>query len=472
MGCAEFSPDGSRLAVPFNNGTVGIWDFPSSPAGAPPWFPGFLNMVADRCSAYNGLPPTNRSPSWDTIGKALAGQASRDLCARMACWFLFPHERTTIAPASALSISNHVENLLRFKSVRFCEEAIRWNPADSRPWSVAAGLLAQGGTLLGQAEADLFSERAILLAPDSPEAWRHRAEVLSELGQSSKAWDGVQEALRRFPDDPLLREVEAGLLAGKGALNEALDAYSHALGLTSNRESTQRLMAARGKVLLNLGRTSEARRDQLASLITERAPGTVSNLLELSAVYNRAFVEDSVTGAEGNNLAELETGVVELAGVRWDLRAMVQLKGNEDSVSTAGMPQRSEGIRVAQTCRRLNLLHGTGMKDQEGTEIGRLILHFANGEVRALSIRYGVHVRDWWHGDLGDAEDKVPGSVVAWTGQNVATRAWNRAGTHVELRLFKTTWENPLPTVEITSLDYVSALGKCAPFLIAVTLDP
>jgi hypothetical protein len=34
------------------------------------------------------------------------------------------------------------------------------------------------------------------------------------------------------------------------------------------------------------------------------------------------------------------------------------------------------------------------------------------------------------------------------------------------------TWKNPRPLVEIVSLDFVSKLTKCGPFLIAVTAEP
>ena len=38
-------------------------------------------------------------------------------------------------------------------------------------------------------------------------------------------------------------------------------------------------------------------------------------------------------------------------------------------------------------------------------------------------------------------------------------------------RLFKSTWTNDLPNVEIKTVDFVSSMTDCFPFLIAITLE-
>jgi hypothetical protein len=55
--------------------------------------------------------------------------------------------------------------------------------------------------------------------------------------------------------------------------------------------------------------------------------------------------------------------------------------------------------------------------------------------------------------------------VIAWVGGNIATEFRRPMG------LFRTSWENPLPDVTITSIDYVSAMGQAAPFLVAITAE-
>jgi hypothetical protein len=76
----------------------------------------------------------------------------------------------------------------------------------------------------------------------------------------------------------------------------------------------------------------------------------------------------------------------------------------------------------------------------------------------------GCADRDWW---VKWSEPPAPkGLVVAWSGNNEEAAA---GGTSI--RLFKWTWENPLPEIEIRSLDFVSNLTGCAPFLIAITAE-
>jgi hypothetical protein len=81
-----------------------------------------------------------------------------------------------------------------------------------------------------------------------------------------------------------------------------------------------------------------------------------------------------------------------------------------------------------------------------------------------LPIRYGRHLRDW--SATAEPPDLSAEAGVAWAGQNPYTR--NSTGVR---RIYRVTWKNPRPTVEIESLDFVSALTRCAPFLIAITVE-
>ena len=57
--------------------------------------------------------------------------------------------------------------------------------------------------------------------------------------------------------------------------------------------------------------------------------------------------------------------------------------------------------------------------------------------------------------------------MVAWSGQNSLSKQRGRT-----IQLFKSTWKNPRPDVEIISLDFVSEMQDAAPFLVAVTGEP
>jgi len=241
----------------------------------------------------------------------------------------------------------------------------------------------------------------------------------------------------------------------------------------TNRSLAREAFLAQIRLLSLLGRSEEVEAARVGVALAPRRPaGLRPSEIDLSMHYNHGLDEDSVTGAAGNHLGRLPTGLVILAGSRFDVRAMIQLASPALDTNVIGLPERVDGMRVAQKARRIRLLHGTGMQEENGASIARLVVHYTSGEMRDLPIQYGLHVRDWWHGDPGDPKDEVPGSVVAWTGQNAVTDGWNGDGKRTELRLFKTTFENPLPDVEITTLDYVSTMSKSAPFVIAITVEP
>jgi hypothetical protein len=50
-----------------------------------------------------------------------------------------------------------------------------------------------------------------------------------------------------------------------------------------------------------------------------------ARLIDLSAYYNAALTESWYDGAEGNDLSELTPGLRELAGVRFDVRGLIQV---------------------------------------------------------------------------------------------------------------------------------------------------
>jgi hypothetical protein len=80
-----------------------------------------------------------------------------------------------------------------------------------------------------------------------------------------------------------------------------------------------------------------------------------------------------------------------------------------------------------------------------------------------IPIIYGRDVRNW-HRLAGEkpSTDLNP----AWRGSNAV-----RADSHYLIRLFTATWVNVAPGVEIESIDFVSSMGKVAPFLIAITVE-
>jgi hypothetical protein len=88
------------------------------------------------------------------------------------------------------------------------------------------------------------------------------------------------------------------------------------------------------------------------------------------------------------------------------------------------------------------------------------VIRYADSQRVEVPIIYGNDLREWCF-DY-DPVREIRGAVVAWTGRN--------AGQH-PVRLYKATWENPWPEINVVSLDFVSAMTDAAPFLIALTAE-
>ena len=73
-------------------------------------------------------------------------------------------------------------------------------------------------------------------------------------------------------------------------------------------------------------------------------------------------------------------------------------------------------------------------------------------------------MRDWW---FTENSKGVTRGKVAWKGENDLAK-----GLGSQIRLYLTTWENPHPTKQVVSIDYLK-MGEtpAAPFCIAATLE-
>ena len=186
--------------------------------------------------------------------------------------------------------------------------------------------------------------------------------------------------------------------------------------------------------------------------------------VDLTAYYN-AVLTNSWIGGSNDDLTSLPT-FLEFNGVDYDARGVIQLACKKDSMKV--FPRQLKGIKIGQKAKRLHFLHATAfarLKDDEGLEVGDYVVHYTTSAmVVDVPIYYGRDVRDW-HMRPGE-RPKQKELTVAWTGAN---EAGIKAG--YSLRLFTTTWTNVAADVEIDSIDFISAMGAPAPFLVAVTAD-
>jgi len=77
-------------------------------------------------------------------------------------------------------------------------------------------------------------------------------------------------------------------------------------------------------------------------------------------------------------------------------------------------------------------------------------MHFANQEICELPLIMTENIDgSWW--PAWRSRTLGPNCRIAWTGTNPASKAHDHA-----LWLYVTTWENPLPDTEITSIDIIA----------------
>lgn len=207
--------------------------------------------------------------------------------------------------------------------------------------------------------------------------------------------------------------------------------------------------------------TLTSRKRQFSRFIPSRLSQTPAECVDLTEYYNAALLQNWHHGMPNNTLDVLPPGVLQLAGDVFDVRGIVQVSGIELRNVGGKYPEQINGIRIAKRCRQLHFLHAAGWHSPEGTHLGSYVVHYAGEQQQAIPIIYGEDVRDW--NGSNDSATEVSHGQLVWS-------AINNAGLHV--RLFKTTWVNPMPEKEILSMDYISAMANAAPFLVAVTAEP
>jgi hypothetical protein len=204
-----------------------------------------------------------------------------------------------------------------------------------------------------------------------------------------------------------------------------------------------------------------SRKRQFSRFIPQRLPQTPPQCIDLTEYYNAALLQTWHPGMPNNSLDVLPPGLLQLADVVYDVRGIIQLSGTDLRRAGGHYPEQINGVKIGQRCRQLHFLQASGWHSPSGTRVGSYVVHYSDGSDQVIPIVYGEDVRDW--NSSGDTNTEITHGTMVWS-------AINNAGLHV--RLFKTTWVNPMPEKEIASLDYTSAMVNAAPFLVAITADP
>jgi hypothetical protein len=192
-----------------------------------------------------------------------------------------------------------------------------------------------------------------------------------------------------------------------------------------------------------------------------RESSTSSNLVDLTAFYNvslRLYMPGGDVDSLSNVMREIRT----TTGVDFDARGYIGLlRRGEESGKSNSSRDSVTGIPIGRRVTRLHFLHSASYGEDEDRQVGSYIIHMSDGSIEDFPIIYGRNVRS----ERGDYR-KLPEAEVAWEGEGIRTGAGRR------VRMLKVTWDNPSPTMDVSRIDFISAVSRSAPHLLAITIDP
>jgi hypothetical protein len=168
---------------------------------------------------------------------------------------------------------------------------------------------------------------------------------------------------------------------------------------------------------------------------------------------------------ETQSRTDMPRGEVSYHGVKFDVTGAIRLGGVRAARERKAYPGAAVGAPVRQRAACVHLLQAAEnwRGASRGDPYGKVVLHYVNGETRAFYLRFLVHGMDWWGGPNTPQETvSDPNTRLGW--------AFRKSDGSYR-RLFHTMFTNPLPEVEISTVDFVSPLENANLWLYGLTLS-
>lgn len=165
-----------------------------------------------------------------------------------------------------------------------------------------------------------------------------------------------------------------------------------------------------------------------------------------------------------------------LGNEEWWIDALTQLQGRitsdysrqYDEPGLLAFPWRRVGAPVGRRITGARWLQGTVWRVATGETAGWLVWHYADGRETKVPLVYGKSIARFW----GDTQQVA-------TEQGFPEPVWREhqskadVGRERWLRLYRQSWANPFPDIEVTSVDFVSNPDSpAAPFLVSLSVTP
>ncbi len=487
-----FSPDGRWLATAGLDASLRVWDAATGlPVGSPmnqgDWITeGMTRLWLNELSVGSSM----KQAGWVTF--ACFSPDSRRVCAvagqRLQIW-----EPATGQPTTLLMEHSALIEYAAFSSV------------DGRLVSACAdGTARVWNAETGEAITPVFRhEQAVFHASFSPDA---RFVVTASCDRTARVWDAktgelvmvplshdtaVQAAAFNSAGTRIFTLTEEGLcswdlpsearpvedLALQAAVlaGRRLDFTGSFSDLTpeESREGWQRLRSRHPTRLYPRERigpaevgpgNAEAGRFLESLELTRRTPERHAQArpfcVDLSAAVNLHLNAELRNMARGGSLPTLPQGRQKFGETEFEIGpGVVQFACQYFQLMGTEFPQKQFlGLKVGRKCRTLHFLHARRWGDLKAAFLASYLIHFANG------LTWEIPVTNQNQGNVrysGDEPGGAKGSIVAWRGTNSLG----------QVRLFQTSWENPLPEVEVESINLVSGMSFYPAFLAAITVE-
>jgi hypothetical protein len=467
---AQFSPDGRWVVTASADGTARIWELSLAPAPASGWLAELAEAVAGQRLNERRLSEPVAAGQLLRLQQELERRDASDPYVRWAHWFLRDPQVRTISPSASVTVPDYAKRRMEENTLESLREARRLLPTNSMVLARLAlqtAALAPTNDLRSFGHADWLSRLALELGPQQPEAWSARAEMLRRGGNPVEALTALDHALALLTNAPNPTRVGSAASDGPSppaqgsALTDRLEADN--APSPESMDLCRAVRLTRASLLQQVHRLAEAATENLlARNIPPRDARAGTDQLDLSLHYNGALTETWQLDQTENDLTALPRGLVSLGGVILDVRGIVQLSGERMlEHGRNALPARVCGIRVGRSFHRLQALQATVGSEEAGNRVGAYVLHFADGTQREFPLHYGEDTADWRR--TMDGPGPLKCVTFSWTSTNVV---------HPRISLCLRTWDNPRPDAIVESLDLVSAKSQCAPFVVALTIEP
>jgi len=295
-------------------------------------------------------------------------------------------------------------------------------------------------------------------------------QVLSDTNNSHAPalLKALDEAISRQPTDLALWRAKTEVLRRANRLEDALDNLSKAIDRASTDTNVPsrlriQMLLTRSVLLRQLSHGNKADLDYSEAgrincernRVPARDPQARPELLDLSPFFESPLPSFlNMLSTDGGAADTIREDVKRNTGVEFDLRGGMSVDGPKEHLLA--------GIAVNRRFVRLHVLHSVWGSAAQDAKVAVYVLHYTDGQSREIPIRYGQHVRDVWRRD----PRPVTGAFVAWRGESSGANKDSRG-----VQLFKATWENPRPEVEVRTIDLSRRSDNVYPILLGITVE-